>query len=66
MIYKQNPRLAGRGKLIDKNNHQYINHSILERNYCYCRAGTACIYCLTWNRLIRQFEARQMAWGTMV
>lgn len=63
MTYKQKPRLAGRGVLIAYNNNQQANHSILDRHYCYCRPGTTCIFCLTWNRLIRRLEARRAAWG---
>jgi hypothetical protein len=65
MTYKQKPRLAGRGGFIANNNNQQAHHSILDRHYCYCRSGTTCIFCLTWNRLIRRIEAR-MAWRTAI
>jgi hypothetical protein len=64
MTYKNKPRLAGRGSFIAYNNNQQANHSILDRHYCCCRPGTVCIFCLTWNRLIRRIEAR-MAWRAM-
>lgn len=65
MTTKQKPQLAGRGVSIANNYNQQTNHSILEQHYCYCHPGTICIFCLTWNRLIRRIEARRLAWGAM-
>lgn len=39
----------------------HTSTTILERHFCYCRPGIPCIFCLTWNRLIRRIESQGMA-----
>jgi hypothetical protein len=39
----------------------HTSSTILERHFCYCRPSIPCIFCLTWNRLIRRIESREVA-----
>ena len=53
--------LQEQGAWQSKSNYSDHNHiSILERHFCYCRPGIPCIFCLTWNRLIRRIESREV------
>jgi len=46
-------RAAGNGHALTKS-----NSNILERHFCYCRPGIPCVFCLTFNRIIRCIESR--------
>lgn len=53
-------RAAGYGDASDSANHTPIG-VILAEHFCCCRPGSTCILCVTWNRLIRRIESREVA-----
>lgn len=39
----------------------HTSTTILEKHFCYYRPSIPCVFCLTWNRLIRRIESRAVA-----